>query len=254
MINTVKVRDVEIGAGIPKVCTSVIEKKTKYIVRSAENIKSLGADIIEWRADWYQDVFDKNEMLYTLERLRGTLGNVPLLFTFRTGKEGGAQKIASDMYVKLNKRAIKSGYIDLVDIELFTGEDEVKELVQLAKEYNVKIVMSNHDFQSTPEKEEIIKRLRMMQEAGADVSKIAVMPQSKADVLTLLSATEEMNRRYANRPIVTMSMGGTGVLSRLCGEVFGSAMTFGAAGKVSAPGQMEVEDLKTVLKLIHKGM
>lgn len=253
-MNTVKVRDVEIGAGLPKICVSVIENRTKYIVKSAEYIKELGADIIEWRADWYQDIFDKYETLHTLERLRGTLGNVPLLFTFRTGKEGGAQKIDPESYVKVNKRAIESGFIDMVDIELFTGETEVRELVQFAKEHNVKIVMSNHDFQKTPEKNEIINRLRLMQEIGADIPKIAVMPQNKADVLTLLEATEEMNRRFAERPIVTMSMSGMGVISRLCGEVFGSAMTFGAAGKASAPGQMEVKELKTVLELLHKGM
>lgn len=253
-MNIVKVRDVELGAGIPKICVSVIEKRTKHIVKSAENIKELGADIIEWRADWYQDIFDKNEMMHTLERLRGTLGNVPLLFTFRTGKEGGAQKIAPESYVKVNKRAIESGFIDMVDIELFTGETEVEELVHFAKEHNVTIVMSNHDFQKTPEKEEIIGRLRLMQDIGADLPKIAVMPQSKEDVLTLLAATEEMNRKYAKRPIITMSMNGAGVISRLSGEVFGSAMTFGAVGKASAPGQMEIEDLKTVLRLIHKGM
>ena len=249
-----KVRDVELGAGIPKICVSVIEKRTKDIVKSAASIKALGADIIEWRADWFQDVFDKNEMLHTLERIRGALGNTPLLFTFRTGKEGGACKIDPDMYVNVTRRAIKSGSIDMVDIELFTGEAEVQELVTLAKENGVKIVMSNHDFQKTPPKEEIIARLRKMQEIGADIPKIAVMPQSRRDVLTLLAATEEMTSTYADRPIVTMSMSGTGVLSRLCGEVFGSAMTFGAAGKASAPGQMEVEDLKTVLGLIHKGM
>ena len=59
---------------------------------------------------------------------------------------------------------------------------------------------------------------------------------------------------YADRPIITMSMAGTGVISRLCGEVFGSSMTFGAAKKASAPGQMGVEDLSTVLGLLHKSM
>ena len=48
--------------------------------------------------------------------------------------------------------------------------------------------------------------------------KIAVMPQNKRDVLTLLSATEEMVTDYADRPIITMSMAGTGVISRLCGK------------------------------------
>ena len=59
---------------------------------------------------------------------------------------------------------------------------------------------------------------------------------------------------YADRPIITMSMAGTGVISRLCGEVFGSSMTFGAVGKASAPGQMGAEDLNTVLALLHDAM
>ena len=88
----------------------------------------------------------------------------------------------------------------------------------------------------------------------ADIPKIAVMPRDKKDVLTLLLATEEMQRMYADRPIITMSMAGTGVISRLCGEVFGSALTFGAAKKASAPGQMGVNDLHTVLTLLHNAI
>ena len=106
----------------------------------------------------------------------------------------------------------------------------------------------------TPEKSDIINRLCKMQNMGADIPKIAVMPQSKRDVLVLLAATEEMVTEYADRPIITMSMAGTGVISRLCGEVFGSSMTFGAATKASAPGQMEVNDLSTILDLLHKAM
>ncbi len=80
------------------------------------------------------------------------------------------------------------------------------------------------------------------------------MPRSRADVLTLLSATEEMARRWADRPIITMSMGGDGVVSRLCGEVFGSAMTFGTAGQASAPGQIPVEELRVVLNILHRAL
>ena len=57
---------------------------------------------------------------------------------------------------------------------------------------------------------------------------------------------------YADRPIITMSMSGTGVISRLTGEFFGSALTFGAAAKASAPGQIPVSELETVLSVIHK--
>ena len=93
-----------------------------------------------------------------------------------------------------------------------------------------------------------------MQDLGADILKIAVMPNDKKDVLKLLAATEEMANEYADRPIITMSMAGTGVISRLCGEVFGSAVTFGSAKKASAPGQIDVEDLNQVLNLLHKSL
>ena len=67
----------------------------------------------------------------------------------------------------------------------------------------------NHDFAKTPEKDEIVRRLRKMQSLDADIPKIALMPTCKRDVLTLLEATLEMSEQYADRPIITMSMAGT---------------------------------------------
>ena len=151
----------------------------------------------------------------------------------------------------INIKAAQTGYVDMVDVEIFTGDDIVRRIIEGAHAAGVKVVASNHDFFKTPEKDDIVRRLCKMQEMGADIPKIAVMPQNKKDVLTLLAATEEMASIHADRPIITMSMAGTGVISRLCGEVFGSALTFGAAAKASAPGQMGVEDLKQVLTLLH---
>ena len=96
--------------------------------------------------------------------------------------------------------------------------------------------------------------LEKMYHGGADIVKLAVMPQNRLDVLNLLSATESFVEEHHDTPAITMSMGKDGVISRLCGEVFGSSMTFGAAKKASAPGQMGVNDLSTVLDLLHKAM
>lgn len=253
-MNTVKVRNIEIGTGIPKICVPIVGVTREEILAAAENIKSTKADVVEWRVDWYEDIFDFTKTEATMQALREVLGEMPILFTFRTSKEGGEKAIETEAYVELNQNAAKTGLVDLVDVEAFTGDDAVKAVVDIAHENGVKVIASNHDFHKTPEKEEIVSRLRKMQELGADIPKIAVMPQNKKDVLTLLAATEEMVSEYADRPIITMSMSGTGVISRLCGEVFGSALTFGAVGKVSAPGQMGIEDLTTVLGLLHKSL
>ena len=253
-MNTVKVRNIEIGAGIPKICVPIVGVTREEILAAAKNIKSTKADVVEWRVDWYEDIFDFTKTEATMQALREVLGEMPILFTFRTSKEGGEKAIETEAYVELNQNAAKTGLVDLVDVEAFTGDDVVKAVVETAHANGVKVIASNHDFHKTPAKEEIVSRLRKMQELGADIPKIAVMPQNKKDVLTLLAATEEMVSEYADRPIITMSMSGTGVISRLCGEVFGSALTFGAVGKVSAPGQMGIEDLTTVLGLLHKSL
>lgn len=253
-MNTVKVRNIEIGAGIPKICVPIVGVTKEEIITEAKTFDSIPVDVVEWRVDWFENVFEFDKVEDVLKDLREALGDTPILFTFRTSKEGGEKAIEPEPYKELNIKAAQSGYVDLVDVEVFTGDDIVKDIVKNAHACGVKVVASNHDFDKTPEKDEIVKRLRKMQELDADIPKIAVMPNCKKDVLTLLSATEEMYTEYADRPIITMSMAGTGVISRLCGEVFGSALTFGAAKKASAPGQMGVEDLKIVLELLHKSL
>ena len=253
-MNTVKVRNIEIGAGIPKICVPIVGVTKEEIIAEAKTFDSIPVDVVEWRVDWFENVFEFDKVEDVLKDLREALGETPILFTFRTSEEGGEKAIEPEPYKELNIQAAKSGYVDLVDVEVFTGDEIVKEIIENAHACGVKVVASNHDFDKTPEKDEIVRRLQKMQELNADIPKIAVMPTCKKDVLTLLSATEEMYTNYADRPIITMSMAGTGVISRLCGEVFGSALTFGAAKKASAPGQMGVEDLKTVLELLHKSL
>lgn len=253
-MNTVKVRDIEIGAGAPKIIVPIVGKTKDEIITEAKTFDSIPVDVVEWRADWFEGVFDFAQVKDVLTDLREVLGNTPILMTFRTSKEGGEKAIDDEAYAELNLNAAKSGLVDLIDVEIFTGDAVVREIIDGAHAAGVKVVASNHDFHKTPAKSDIIYRLRKMQDMGADIPKIAVMPQNKRDVLTLLAATEEMVTDYADRPVITMSMAGTGVISRLCGEIFGSSMTFGAAGKASAPGQMGVNDLNTVLGLLHNAL
>ena len=253
-MNTIKVRDIEIGAGAPKIIVPIVGVTKEDILNEAKTFDSIPVDVVEWRVDWFEHVFEFDKVEDVLKELRTVLGNIPLLLTFRTKKEGGEKAIDTKDYKDLNLRAAKTGYVDFIDVEIFTGDDVVKEIIDGAHAVGVRVIASNHDFFKTPAKSDIIYRLRKMQDMGADIPKIAVMPQSRRDVLTLLCATEEMVTDYADRPIITMSMAGTGVISRLCGEVFGSSMTFGAAKKASAPGQMGVNDLNTVLDLLHCAM
>jgi len=253
-MQTVKIKNVIIGKGIPKICVPIVAKTKEEIISEALSFKNMHVDVVEWRVDWFDHVEYIEKVNDVLKDLVPALNNIPLLFTFRTSKEGGEKEIDPKIYAKLNKDVAATGLVDMIDIEAFIGDEIVKDIIKCAHDVDVKIVASNHDFDKTPSKDEIIHRLRKMQDLGADILKIAVMPKCKLDVLELLEATVIMSEKYGDRPIITMSMESTGVLSRLVGEVFGSALTFGAAKKASAPGQINVEDLYEVLQLIHKSI
>lgn len=251
-MKTIKVRNVELGAGVPKTIVPIVAKTREAILEKAAEITKLPADLVEWRADFYEDLFNIPEMLGTLKALRKALGNIPILFTIRTRPEGGEVSPGVDEYTKANLAAAESGDADLVDVELVLDHEDERKNYDGIHKAGCLIVGSKHDFKATPSRAEIVATLKREQDAGADIPKIAVMPKNTGDVLELLGASYEFASKYADRPFLTISMGPKGMISRVACELSGSCMTFGAAGQVSAPGQIQVGELKNMLELVHK--
>ncbi len=251
-MKSITVRKQKIGEGIPKICVPIVGKTSEEISAQARAILSLPVDLVEWRCDWFERADDKESVLGVLNEVRSILGDIPLIFTFRTSDEGGEKEIPIAEYVSLNRAVIESGYADLIDVQMFLGDDVLKSIVEYARSYGMLVIASNHDFQATPEKAEVVFRLQHMRELGADIAKIAVMPNSKEDVETLLAATREVSQNNEGGPIVTMSMSELGRVSRIEGEIYGSAITFGSAGESSAPGQIPAGELARLLRKVHE--
>lgn len=253
-MKTVKIGNVEVGKGRPKVIVPIVAETAEETAAKGRALAGGPMDVVEWRADFYEDVFSRPKLLDTAKQLRRALGDTPVLFTFRTKKEGGEQEADPETYAALCRTVAESGYVDAVDVELFTGGGVLQETVTSVHRAGAVVVGSSHDFHRTPDREELVRRMRKMQELDMDLPKIAVMPQTLSDVIVLEDATREMAERYADRPIITMSMGRLGIITRIAGETFGSSMTFGAVGRASAPGQIPAEDLVTALEILHRAL
>jgi len=251
-MDTIKVRDIVIGEGVPKTFVPIVEQKEANILTLTKQIAESNADCVELRIDYFEHHEDFERVVRLVRMIREMIGNKVLLFTFRSDREGGQASITTERYKALLTRVCKSGLIDLVDVEAFREEGLLREICDIAHEYGVYVVASNHDFNKTPSEEEMARRLIHMEHWGADIPKIAVMPQSKRDVLELLGATLRYYENGGNKPIITMSMGAIGGISRFSGEVFGSCATFATIGKASAPGQMELDMMETIMNNIHK--
>ena len=254
MQKVIEIKDITIGEGIPKICVPIVARNVTEIIEETNFIKNIDFDIVEWRVDFFENVENINKIKEVLKKIREILHDKPILFTFRSFNEGGEKKTDEDFYFELNNTIIETKLIDIIDVELFRDNEKIKQLVKVAHNNSIAVIISNHDFEKTPVKEEIIYRLCKSVELGGDITKIALMYYCAADLITLLDATRIAKERYIENPIITISMGSKGVISRLSGELFGSSITFGAADNASAPGQISAVELRKILDILNKSL
>lgn len=248
---TVEVRGKVIGGVWPMICLPLVAQDKAALLSQAEELKPLAPDMLEWRIDGYANIKDMHDCMRALAQLRATIGATPLIFTCRIDQEGGMQKLSRQTRLELIKASIRTGLLDIVDIELCNDANFIETIRDEAERRGVKLILSFHDFEQTPAEEAIVGRLVSAQEMGAHIAKAAVMPQNHQDVLVLLSATLKARTQALQIPIVAMSMGAEGVVTRLAGGLFGSDITFAIGKSASAPGQIPIGALRQAMAVLY---
>jgi len=213
---------------------SVVASIGKNPINTSIKAKELGADILELRIDLISE--DPYKILKDLKELA-----LPLIITNRMKKEGGAWTGSETRRIQELISLIP--YADAVDIELCAPERDI--VVKKAKNTGKKIIISTHDFQNTPDVKTMEDSIRESFDAGADIAKLAVMPHSLDDVLHLFEVT-----LHSCGPVCTIAMGDIGKHSRAISPLYGSVMTYGYVDIPVAPGQLRVDELKYMLKLL----
>ncbi|MFK4205814.1 type I 3-dehydroquinate dehydratase [Acinetobacter junii] len=224
--------------------------KEQAIAQAKVIAANQAADLAEFRIDLLDFAADSKQVISLGHELKKILGDKSMIATIRTHNEGGKLTISDADYGKIYQVYLKQPFMDMLDVEMFRDQQVVKNTVKLAHDKKVLIVMSNHDFQKTPSEDEIVKRLLKQDQLGADILKIAVMPQSKQDVFTLMNATLKVSQQ-SKKPLLTMSMGKLGTISRIATANMGGSFSFGMIGEASAPGQIDVTQLKQFLKTVQ---
>lgn len=236
----------------PLICTPLIGRNRAQVLAEVNKVVAKKPDLLEWRVDFFQAIGDAAEVIETARGIKAAAGGIPLLFTRRSTKEGGEPIALSEAdVVKLYQAICESRSVDLVDFEMSNDVDDVRRVRETSRENGIQLVLSFHNFSYTPGLEFLNQRFLEAERLGADVAKIAVMPRDRSDVLTLLTATLQASEKL-RIPLISMSMGAYGSLTRLFGWVFGSTVTFAVGESSSAPGQVPVEDLNVVLGILHK--
>jgi 3-dehydroquinate dehydratase-1 len=244
-----------VGSGrLPAICAPLTGRTRERLLAEVASVAAKMPDLLEWRVDFFEGIVDIAEVVAIAGQVRLAARGIPLLFTCRSVSEGGEViALSQHQVVGLYRAVCASGHVDIVDFEIGNAPAHFHEVRELSQAHGVKLIGSSHDFERTPPFDVLKQRFADAERLGADIAKVAVMPRDMDDVLTLLMATLESSRNLGI-PVVSMSMGGPGALTRLCGWAFGSAMTFAVGQSSSAPGQMPIEDVEAGVAILRRAL
>ena len=248
----IDIRGRRMGGATPLICSPLVARTPDRLAAEAAAVLAKRPDVIEWRVDFFEKIAETTAVLASGRALRAAAGETPIIFTCRAAHEGG-QPISLDAegVTRLYDAVGAAGIVDFIDFELSNPAPLVRRVRERTREQGTRLILSYHNFGYTPGHDLLVERFLEADRLGANVAKVAAMPRDRADVLTLLAATATADAK-ARIPLISMSMGPYGSLSRMVGFVYGSALTWAVGKSSSAPGQVPIEDLRAVLATIRK--
>lgn len=233
-------------------CVPVISQNEEEWIRDVREIAEHKPDVLEWRIDYYDQLDNPRHIQKALEAVDSITSNIPILLTFRHVQEGGVREVSQQTRLQVIQTACETGKISMVDVELANDPEFLEEVKAIAQKQDVRLLLSYHDFMETPSEEKIIEILAACRKQGADAAKVSVMAQNFGDVLVLAKATRRAKKEIGI-PLIMVSMGAVGSITRLLGGVIGSDLTFLCAKGASGPGQIDIEEFRQMNRLLEEG-
>ena len=213
-----------------KIAIPIFQSNCKDVIEVAHDCIEKGADILEFRIDALENP-DTSEIRKTIEEI-----DFPIIATNRINTEGGSFKGSEEERINILYECCDLA--DYVDIELQSNDEYINKI----KDTGVTTIVSYHDFEKTPDLNEIMYIVEKEQEMG-DIAKVAFMPQNLEDTLTILAVLSHC------RDTIAISMGDLGSYTRVMASKFDSPITFAAGRDATAPGQIDIETMKALLNM-----
>jgi len=240
------------GGDTPRICTPLVGRTRERLLAEVVGILPKSPDLLEWRVDHFGAIADTAAVIETLRELRTAAGGVPIIFTCRAINEGGHRiPIAEAQVVELHEAVAETRLVEFIDFELDNDPGFVRRVRQSTQAQEVRLILSYNNISYTPGHDFMVERFLEAERLGADVAMVQVKPRDRADVLRLLAATAEADTK-ARIPLISMSIGPLGSVSRIVGGLFGSSVSLAVGEKASAPGHISIGDLVAAFDIIRR--
>lgn len=213
-----------------KIAIPIFQSRISEVIEVAKDCIDKGADVLEFRIDALKNP-DFKEIKKAIDEI-----NFPMIATNRIKSEGGYFKGSEEERIDILYKCCD--LVDYVDIELQSNDEYINRI----HDTGVKTIVSYHDFEKTPELDEITYIVEKEQELG-DIAKVAFMPNDLDDTLKILAILSHFNN------VIAISMSDLGSYTRIMASKFNSPITFAAGRDVTAPGQIDIETMKALLNM-----
>ena len=251
-IKALDTRGRKLGGETPLLCTPLVGRTRKRVLAEAASVLGQKPDIIEWRVDFFDAIGDTEAVVATARELRDVVGKRPVIFTRRAEKEGGERiAIGEEEVVELYAAVAAARLVDFIDFEMDNDAEHLRRVRECTRQHEIRLILSYHNVGYTPGHDYLVDRSLEAERLGADVAMVQVMPRNRADVLRLLAATAEADDK-TRIPLISISLGPLGSVTRMVGGLFGSWLSFAVGESASAPGQIPIGDLVTVFDIIRR--
>jgi 3-dehydroquinate dehydratase-1 len=251
-IKAVDARGRKLGGETPLLCTPLVGRTRERLLAEAASVLRQKPDIIEWRVDFFDAIGSTDVVIETARALRDVVGKRPMIFTRRSETEGGERiAIGDEQVVELYASVATTRLVDFIDFEMGNDPEHLRRVREFTRRHEIRLILSYHNLSYTPGLDYLVGRFLEAERLGADVAMVQVMPRDRADVLRLLAATAEADDK-ARIPLISMSVGPLGSVTRMVGGLFGSWLSFAVGESASAPGQIPIGDLVTIYDIIRR--
>src|SRR5262245_19393181 len=150
-IKAVDARGKKLGGETPLLCTPLVGRTRQRILAEAESVVRQKPDLVEWRVDFFDRIGDTAAVIETARSLREAVGNRPIIFTRRAVGEGGEPiAIGDGQVVDLYAAVAATGLVDFIDFEMAHEQDHVRQVRDVTRRHEVKLILSYHNTSYTP--------------------------------------------------------------------------------------------------------
>jgi len=210
------------------ICIPIKQKSLKNLLKDFFQVQKIG-NIIEI---WFDELNIKLNKKILSEILKNK--KKPIIYKFTGNKEN-------------LEILIRSQKIDFIDLDVKTSTKIINKIKKESP--RTKIIISYHNFLSTPEISTLKRIIKKMYALKADITKIATYAKKESDSIKILSLLSEIS--ISGKKIICLAMGEKGRLTRMCGHLFGNYLMYAplrSSGK-TADGQITADELKKIMDI-----